>query len=149
VSTPDATPCPSSDAAPTLGHPVLDDHLRFVAARVRPNTVLATAFDLKVFFAVVTRERDQVTTRDVLAFVEGQCQPRIGGNVRIDDGEQGLSARTIKRRLSSVARLFSFLVALRDVNSNPVPREVSTRRPNAVGAADPSSSRVAADPGAG
>ena len=36
-----------------LGVPVLDDYLRFVAARARPNTVLATAYDLAVFFRVV------------------------------------------------------------------------------------------------
>ena len=39
---------------PRLGHPLLDDYLDMVAARARPNTVLATAFDLKVFF---TRRR--------------------------------------------------------------------------------------------
>ena len=33
-----------------LGMPVLDDYLRFVAARARPNTVLATPYDLVVFF---------------------------------------------------------------------------------------------------
>jgi site-specific recombinase XerD len=117
-----------------LGHPVLDDYLRFVTARVRPNTVLATAFDLKVFFEIVVRDPTEVTTRDVLAFVEAQRQPRQGENVvRIDDGEQGLSARTIKRRLSSVSGLFSFLVARGDINSNPVPRGLSTRRPGRRG----------------
>ena len=35
---------------PRLGHPLLDDYLDMVAARARPNTVLASAFDLKVFF---------------------------------------------------------------------------------------------------
>ena len=34
----------------TLGHPLLDDYLAFVAARARTNTWLAVAFDLKVFF---------------------------------------------------------------------------------------------------
>ncbi len=33
-----------------LGVPLLDDYLRFVAGRCRPNTVLAAAYDLKVFF---------------------------------------------------------------------------------------------------
>jgi integrase/recombinase XerD len=57
-----------------------------------------------------------------LAFVEAQRRPRQGGNVvRIDDGEQGLSARTVKRRLSSVSGLFAYLVARGDVDSNPVP----------------------------
>jgi integrase/recombinase XerD len=119
----------SVDAAPSLGHPVLDDYLRFVKARVRPNSLLAVTFDLKVFFEVIGREPVQVTTRDVLAFIEAQRQPRLGGNVvRIDDGEQGLSARTVKRRLSSVSGLFAFLVTRGDVDSNPVPRGLSTRR---------------------
>ena len=37
----------------TLGHPLLDDYLVFVAARARTNTWLAVAYDLKVFFEVV------------------------------------------------------------------------------------------------
>lgn len=37
-----------------MGDPLLDAYLEFVAARSRPNTVLATGFDLKVFFAVVS-----------------------------------------------------------------------------------------------
>lgn len=36
-----------------LGHRLVDDYLEFLAARARPNTVLAYAFDLKVFFGVV------------------------------------------------------------------------------------------------
>jgi hypothetical protein len=31
---------------------LIDQYLRFVAARSRPNKVLATAYDLKVFFSV-------------------------------------------------------------------------------------------------
>ena len=36
----------------TLGHPLLDDYLAFVAARARTNTWLAVASDLKIFFGV-------------------------------------------------------------------------------------------------
>jgi integrase/recombinase XerD len=32
-----------------LGVPLLDEYLEFVAGRCRPNTVLAVAYDLKVF----------------------------------------------------------------------------------------------------
>jgi integrase/recombinase XerD len=89
-----------------LGHPLLDDYLRFVAARVRPNTLLAVAYDLRVFFRVVAKEPEQVTTGDVLGFITEQRRPRHGDNVvRLEDGEAGLSARTIKRRLSSVSGL--------------------------------------------
>lgn len=117
-----------------LGHPLLDDYLRFVAARARPNTLLAVAYDLKVFFRVVGKDPERVTTADVLAFITEQRTPRRGDNVvRLEDGEAGLSARTIKRRLSSVSGLFSYLVARDDVDvaSNPVPRGLATRKPTA------------------
>ena len=47
-------PCLSSPASPvstlgSLGDPLLDAYLEFVSARSRPNTVLATWFDLKVW----------------------------------------------------------------------------------------------------
>lgn len=115
-----------------LGHVLLDGYLRFVAARARTNTLLATAYDLKVFFSVVGKQPADVTTRDVLEFIAEQRRPRRGSNVvRLEDGEQGLSARTIKRRLSSVSGLFAYLVACDDVAviTNPVPRGLATRSP--------------------
>jgi hypothetical protein len=36
-----------------LGVQLLDEYLEFLAGRCRPNTVLAVAYDLKVFFTVV------------------------------------------------------------------------------------------------
>ena len=86
------------DGAPRLGHRLLDDYLAMVAARCRPNTVLATASDLKVFFTVVGKDPAEVTDADVLSFIRAQRQPRRGVEVvRIEDGEAGLSARTINR----------------------------------------------------
>jgi integrase/recombinase XerD len=116
----------------TLGHPVVDDYLAFVGARARPNTWLAVAYDLKMFFTVVAKEPAEVTTADVFAFIKEQRTPRLGDRVvRLEDGEPGLSARTIARRLSSVSGLFSYLVARgdREVIRNPVPRGLATRRP--------------------
>ena len=52
-----------------LGHPLLDAYLELVCARARPNTLLATAFDLKVFFNVVDKDPSDVVTADVLAFI--------------------------------------------------------------------------------
>src|SRR5215207_3729788 len=96
----------------TLGHPLLDDYLEFVGARGATNTWLATAYDLKVFFEVVGGEPAEVTAADVFAFLAEQRRPRLGEKVvRIEDGEAGLAARTIARRLSSVAGLFAYLVA--------------------------------------
>jgi integrase/recombinase XerD len=115
-----------------LGHPLLDDYLEFVAARSRRNTLLATAYDLKVFFSVVAKPPAEVRTADVLGFISAQRAPRRGGGkvVRLVDGEKGLSARTIKRRLSSVSGLFSYLVTRADVGLavNPVPRGLTTRQ---------------------
>ena len=75
-------------AAITLGHPLLDDYLAFVAARARTNTWLAVASDLKVFFGVVGKPPAQVSTADVFAFLSAQRAPRRGERVvRLDDGE--------------------------------------------------------------
>ena len=113
-----------------LGHPLLDDYLEFVAARARPNTLIAVAYDLKVFFTVIVKQPAEITTADVLTFIKAQRAPRRGAGVlRLEDGEAGLSARTIKRRLASVSGLFGYLIARADagVNANPVPRGLATR----------------------
>lgn len=111
-----------------LGHPLLDRYLEFVAGRSRPNTLRATAFDLKTFFAVVGKEPVEVTSADVFEFLAQQRGDRTV--VRITDRESGLSARTIARRLSSVSGFYAYLVARGDVGVtvNPVPRGLSTRR---------------------
>ena len=40
----------SGDLVVRLGEPVLDRYLEFLGTRSRPNTVLAAAYDLRVFF---------------------------------------------------------------------------------------------------
>ena len=129
------TPCMvrSEDAAGRelirLGHPLLDAYLDLVAARARPNTVLANAYDLKVFFSVIDRDPVDVVAADVLVFITEQRAPREASNVvRIEDGESGLSARTIKRRLASIAGLYDYLIVRGDVLTNPVPRGLASRR---------------------
>jgi integrase/recombinase XerD len=96
-----------------LDVPLLDDYLIFLAGRCRPNTVLATAYDLKVFFTVVGKAPQDVVPADVLAFMTAQ---RIGqpGSGRLQavpsaDVDAAMSARTVRRRLSSVSGLFAFL----------------------------------------
>ena len=69
---------PAGDPTVRLGVPLLDVYLDFVAARCRPNTVLATAHDLKVFFTAVGKAPAEVTSADVLAFMTAQ---RRGGAV--------------------------------------------------------------------
>ena len=115
-----------------VGHPLLDAFLEFVGSRARWNTVLATAFDLKVFFSVIDTDPAAVTTADVLAFIRRQRAPRRGATVvRIEDGEPGLAARTIKRRLATIAGLYEYLIIRGDtgVTRNPVPRSLAMRRP--------------------
>ena len=118
-----------------LGHPLVDRYLEFVAARGRPNTVLAAGYDLKVFFSVVGKDPVEVTTADVLDFITAQRGDRRV--IRISDGESGLSPRTIQRRLSTLSGLFSFLVARGDVAANPVPRGLATRSPRRSGRGAP------------
>jgi integrase/recombinase XerD len=115
-----------------LGHPLLDAFLEFVAGRAWWNTVLATAFDLKVFFSIIDRDPAAVTPANVLAFIQRQREPRRGATVvRIEDGEPGLAARTIKRRLATIAGLYEYLIVRGDtgVIRNPVPRGLALRRP--------------------
>ena len=111
-----------------LGHKVVDDYLEFLAARCRSNTVLAAGFDLKVFFTLIPKDPDAVTTADVLAFITAQRSVGDPKVIRLADGESGLSARTIQRRLSSLSSMFSYLLVRGDVASNPVPQGLSTRR---------------------
>ena len=114
----------------TLGHPLVDAYLEFVGARGAVNTWLATAYELKVFFEVVGKEPAEVGSSDVFAFVAEQRASRQENVVRIEDGEAGLSARTIARRLSSIAGLFEYLLVRGDagVDRNPVPRGLAGRR---------------------
>ncbi|MBV8956521.1 MAG: tyrosine-type recombinase/integrase [Solirubrobacterales bacterium] len=113
----------------SLGHPLVDAYLEFVGARGAVNTWLATAYDLKVFFEVVGKEPAAVSSADVFAFLAQQRTPRHENVVRIEDGEAGLSARTIARRLSSLAGLFDYLVVRghAGVERNPVPRGLAGR----------------------
>jgi integrase/recombinase XerD len=117
----------AGDVVARLGVPLLDEYLEFLGGRCRPNTVLAVAYDLKVFFTVVGKPPRRVRPADVLAFMTAQ---RTGGEGRLQVAElgAGVSARTLRRRLSSVSGLYGFLVARGDVSVNPVPRGLPARR---------------------
>ena len=124
----------AGDLVVRFGVAVLDAYLAFLAVRSRPNTVAAVAYDLKVFFSVVGKPPRRVVAADVLAFVTAQHAGGLagrGGPVRRLQpaaGDGGVSARTVRRRLSSVSGLFAFLHARGDVAANPVPRGLPTRR---------------------
>ena len=123
----------TGDLVVRFGVAVLDAYLAFLAVRSRPNTVAAVAYDLKVFFTVVGKPPRRVVAADVLAFVTAQYAgsgSRGGPARRLQPatGDGGVSARTVRRRLSSVSGLFAFLHARGDVTANPVPRGLPTRR---------------------
>ena len=115
------------------GVPLADVCLEFLGGRCRPNTVRAAAYDLGVFFTAVARPPDQARPADVLAFITAQRtgQPGEGGVLQpvAGGGEPaGVSAATVRRRLSIVSGFFAFLQARGDVAANPVPRGLATRR---------------------
>lgn len=112
-----------------LGDPLVDLYLEFVGLRLRQNSVLAVAYDLKVFFTVIAKVPSDVRAPDVFEFLAHQRRPRHNNVVRLIDGEAGLSSRTIRRRLSSVAGFFEYLVVRGDcgVAKNPVPRRTISR----------------------
>jgi site-specific recombinase XerD len=122
---------PSGDVVVRVGHPLVDEYLHFLAGRARRNSLLAAAFDLKVFFAWSGAEPAGVTSRDVVRFVAAQRAPRAGTKVvRLSDGGSGLSSRTVARRLSTLAGFYAYLLARggAGVTANPVPRGLATRR---------------------
>src|SRR2546430_6426488 len=69
-----------------LGVRLLDEYLEFLAGRCRPNTVLAVAYDLKVFFTAVAKSPRRVCPVDVLAFMTAQ---RAGGGGRMQGERAG------------------------------------------------------------
>jgi integrase/recombinase XerD len=117
---------PSGEPRFGLGDPLVDSYLEFVGGRCRANTLRAVAFDLKSFFGVVETAPADVVAADVFDFLAHQRGDRTV--VRISDGESGLSARTIARRISSVSGFYAYLVARGDVAANPVPKGLPTRR---------------------
>ena len=125
---------PSGQVVVRLGDPLLDAYLEFLEARCRPNSVLAAGFDLQVFFTVVAKPPGQVTSADVLGFITAQ---RAGSatatrvTALVGDAVGAVSARTVRRRLSSVSGLFGYLQARGDVPVNPVPRGLPSRRERA------------------
>src|SRR4051812_14479949 len=63
------SPGPSGEPTVRLGMPWVDDYLEFLEGRCRPNTVLAAAYGLRVFFGVVGKAPADVVAADVLGFI--------------------------------------------------------------------------------
>ena len=122
-------PDPGSRVAPTLGHPLVDDYLESVHARLRPNSTLAVVYDLKVFFTVIDVDPLDVRRRHVLEFIRVQRTGSTDATVVPIDQSDGLALSTIRRRLSTVAGFYSHLVALGELDHNPVQRGMPVRSP--------------------
>lgn len=121
---------PGSSAAPRLGHRLVDAYLELVAARLRANSTLAIAYDLKVFFTVIDKDPLEVRRVDIVSFVREQRTSRDGTNVvRLTDGSGGLALSTVRRRLSSLSGFYAHLVALGEMSHNPVQRGMPVRSP--------------------
>lgn len=115
-----------------LGLPPVDDYLEFLEGRSRRNSVLAAAYDLKVFFGVVAKAPEQVRAADVLGFITsqrtGHADPQVVAQVGDADECGGVAISTVARRLSTVSGFFAYLQARGDIAANPVPRGLPTRR---------------------
>jgi integrase/recombinase XerD len=122
-------PDPGSSVAPTLGHPLVDDYLESVHARLRPNSTLAVVYDLKVFFTVIDVDPLEVRRRHVLGFIRVQRTGSADATVIPFDQAEGLALSTIRRRLSTVAGFYSHLCALGHLDHNPVQRGMPVRSP--------------------
>jgi len=122
-------PDPGSSVAPTLGHPLVDDYLESVHARLRPNSTLAVVYDLKVFFTVIDVDPLDVRRRHVLEFIRVQRTGSTDATVIPIDQSGGLALSTIRRRLSTLAGFYSHLCALGELDHNPVQRGMPVRAP--------------------
>lgn len=54
------------------GRRLVGEYLEFLEGRCRPNTVLAAAYDLRVFFDVVAKPAEDIRATDVLGFITAQ-----------------------------------------------------------------------------
>jgi integrase len=122
-------PDPGSRVAPTLGHPLVDDYLESVHARLRPNSTLAVVYDLKIFFTVIGVDPLDIRRRHVLEFIRVQRTGTTDATVIPIDQPDGLALSTIRRRLSTVAGFYSHLCALGELDHNPVQRGMPVRAP--------------------
>ena len=86
---------PAGELVVRVGVPLLDDYLKFLAGRARPNTVLAAGYDVLVFFRFVAKEPHEVTSADVLAFITSQRSGGDGRSLRaVRDAAESAPARS-------------------------------------------------------
>jgi len=115
----------------SLGVAEVDDYLKFLQYRCRPNTWLSYGYDLQIFLNFIRKPLLEVTSADILAFVDSQqsAPNRQGRTNGLSSKGPGLSNRTINRRLAAVASFYEYLRVFHDLpgNRNPVPRSLAKR----------------------
>lgn len=83
--------------------------------RCRPNTVLAAASDLRVFFAVVGKRASEVRPLNVLRFITAQRTGRSEDQrpqpASAEDEHGAVATSTVARRLSMFSGFFAYLQA--------------------------------------
>ncbi len=110
-----------------VGHPLVDEYLAFLGARVRLNSWLAAAYDLKVFFCVVVKEPADVRKVDIFSFIADQrrsparFQSGASGGWGIRTGGAHDQAATVRnRRQSSLSTRASTWARSRSCSSRTV-----------------------------
>ena len=105
----------------SIGLDLVDDYLDLLRCRCRLNTWLNYAHDLKIFFNTVDKPVAEVSTSEVFRFI--RCQSHGQADPAFDASLEGVSTRTIKRRLCAVSGLCKYLLMHNDapVERNPVP----------------------------
>lgn len=119
---------PGGELDVTVGHPLVDEYLGV------PQSSGSTEHDprrgLRSEGVLLGGRQDADTGGECGCDVVHPGPPGGGSKVVHIDGSDGLSSRTIRRRLSSVAGLYAYLLVRGDtsVSRNPVPRGLVTRR---------------------
>ena len=105
----------------SLGLGLVDDYLDFLHCQARLNTWLNYAHDLKIFFCIVDKPVEGVTTADIFRFMQQQVRPSSTDST--GQPPPSVCARTLKRRLCAVSNLYSYLITRGDtpITRNPVP----------------------------
>jgi len=115
----------------SLGVAEVDEYLKFLQHRCRPNTWLSYGYDLQIFLNFIRKPLLEVTSADILAFIDSQqsAPNRQGRTNGLSSKGPGLSSRTINRRLAAVASLYEYLRVFHDLpgNKNPVPHNLAKR----------------------
>ena len=115
----------------SLGVAEVDAYLKFLEYRCRPNTRISYGYDLQIFLNFIRKPLIEVTSADILAFIDSQqsAPNRQGRTNGLSSKGPRLSNRTINRRLAAVASFYEYLRVFHDLpgKNNPVPRSLAKR----------------------